>query len=60
MTPIHNNKQNKVPLREEGVDFSKVKGNDRFLWVEGMGNGNRYADFGPREWDMLNGGQARL
>lgn len=52
---IHNNKQNKVPLREEGVDpalvGSKVEGGekDRFLWLSEEG----YVDFGMGDWQGL-------
>ena len=60
MTPIHNNKQNKVPLREEGVDFDKMKGGDRVLWVERRGAGDRYVEFGRKDWEDLKGGRARL
>ncbi|KAK6599671.1 AMP-binding enzyme [Botrytis cinerea] len=34
MVPIHNNKQNKTPLREQGVDHDKVKADDKLLWIE--------------------------
>src|SRR5271168_4216410 len=37
MTPIHNNKQNKVPLREEGIDLRKIRGGDEIMWVPGGG-----------------------
>ncbi|EPE26716.1 Acetyl-CoA synthetase-like protein [Glarea lozoyensis ATCC 20868] len=60
MTPIHNNKQNKVPLREEGVDFEKMKGGDRILWVERRGKGDRYVEFTKRDWEGLRGGGVRL
>jgi hypothetical protein len=60
MTPIHNNKQNKVPLREEGVDFDKMKGDDRILWVDGRGAGTTYVDFKRGDWEDLKGGRARL
>jgi hypothetical protein len=40
MTPIHNNKQNKVPLREEGVDPAKVKAEDKVLWIDQSGKGH--------------------
>ncbi|KAL3422287.1 AMP-binding enzyme [Phlyctema vagabunda] len=57
MTPIHNNKQNKVPLRQEGVDPDKVHSDDRILWVR---DDDTYVDFTRRDWDNLNGGRARL
>jgi acyl-CoA synthetase (AMP-forming)/AMP-acid ligase II len=61
---IHNNKQNKVPLRLEGVDPSmtgtKEKGGekDHFLWVPPKGD--KYEEFGQAEWGRLEGGEARL
>ncbi len=56
MTPIHNNKQNKVPLREEGVDPEKVKSDDKVLWVRE----NSYEDFHVDHWEDLKLGKARL
>ncbi|RDW80094.1 acetyl-CoA synthetase-like protein [Coleophoma cylindrospora] len=56
MTPIHNNKQNKVPLREEGVDPDKVAQEDRMYWVDG----DNYVPFERRHWDDLVGQRARL
>ncbi len=64
MTPIHNNKQNKVPLREEGVDpaarGTKVTGarGDRMLWIPPRAE--RYVEFGQEDWERLVGGRARL
>ncbi|KAG9234700.1 hypothetical protein BJ875DRAFT_400538 [Amylocarpus encephaloides] len=60
MTPIHNNKQNKVPLREEGVNYEKVKGEDRLLWVDEKGSGSTYVDFSRENWESLKLGKARL
>lgn len=40
MTPIHNNKQNKVPLRQEGVDPGKVHPEDKVLWIDQNGKGH--------------------
>jgi hypothetical protein len=60
MTPIHNNKQNKGPLREEGVDFEKMKGGDRVLWVERRGKGDKYVEFRREDWEGLKGGGVRL
>lgn len=57
MTPIHNNKQNKVPLREEGVDPDKVaKSGEKVLWL----NGGEYVEFGRSDWADLGVGRARL
>jgi acyl-CoA synthetase (AMP-forming)/AMP-acid ligase II len=60
MTPIHNNKQNKVPLREEGVDPAKVKPEDKVLWVDAHGKGHTYVDFHSDHWEHLKLGKARL
>ena len=60
MTPIHNNKQNKVPLREEGVDPAKVNPSDRVLWITEKGKGNTYTDFHPDHWEDLKLGRAQL
>jgi hypothetical protein len=69
MTPIHNNKQNKVPLREEGIDLAKIKksgSGDEIYWVPGglmkgvvKGN-NTYVPFTENCWERLVGGRARL
>ncbi|KAL1955804.1 hypothetical protein VTO42DRAFT_8043 [Malbranchea cinnamomea] len=61
---IHNNKQNKVPLREEGVDPAK-KGtkspsgrNDRILWLRP--GDDSYSEFMPEDWERLDRGQVKL
>jgi len=60
MTPIHNNKQNKVPLREEGVDPEKVKPEDRVLWIDEKGRGHTYVEFHRDHWEDLKLGKAQL
>lgn len=62
---IHNHKQNKVPLREEGVDPAK-KGSkiasgrgDRVLWL-GPGGGEAVREFTQGDWDRLEGGSVKL
>jgi len=60
MTPIHNNKQNKVPLREEGVDPAKVHPEDKVVWIDEKGKGNTYVDFHRDHWDDLKFGKASL
>ena len=61
---IHNNKQNKVPLRNEGVDPRKAGTlgpsgkDDKFLWVPPRADA--YEPFGDVEWKSLEAGQARL
>ena len=63
MTPIHNNKQNKVPLRKEGVDPDAIeKGvggpNDTVLWCPPKST--TYVPFERKHWESLQGGRARL
>ena len=60
----HNNKQNKVPLRQEGVDprlrGSKVQGGERdqVYWL--APKAAEYVLFTERDWENLVAGQARL
>ena len=60
----HNSKQNKVPLRNEGIDpalkGSKVEGGkeDRMLWLTPQAEG--YVEFRDEDWENLQGGRARL
>lgn len=61
---IHNNKQNKVPLREEGVDpakkGTKVKDGegDRVLWVRP--GEDTYTEFRREDWERLVRSEVRL
>ncbi|KAJ5925300.1 hypothetical protein N7454_007939 [Penicillium verhagenii] len=63
-THIHNNKQNKVPLRDEGVDPALIGTkapdgkDDRFLWL--APGEEAYLPFGEKEWERLTSGGARL
>ena len=63
-THIHNHKQNKVPLRKEGIEPKKVGTevpagkNDRFLWIPPRED--KYVEFKERDWDNLSAGQVRL
>ncbi|KAE8388481.1 hypothetical protein BDV23DRAFT_185411 [Aspergillus alliaceus] len=63
-THIHNHKQNKVPLRDEGVDPGKTgtkvtEGKtDKFYWLP-PGEAS-YKEFGRGEWEILQSGKARL
>lgn len=63
-THIHNHKQNKVPLRKEGVEPSKIGTeapdgkDDVFLWLPPKSD--RYVPFEPKDWEDLSAGQARL
>lgn len=50
-------KHQKVALRNEGVDPSKV-GNDQMFWLQP--GGQAYEGFGEREWQGIVGGQAKL
>lgn len=63
-THIHNHKQNKVPLRKEGVD-PKLIGteapegkNDLFLWLPPKSD--RYVPFTEKDWKILEANQAKL
>lgn len=59
----HNNKQNKVPLRNEGIDPQKISTgkagpNDAIYWCPPKGD--TYVPFGPAEYASLHAGKARL
>ncbi|OAX77962.1 hypothetical protein ACJ72_07733 [Emergomyces africanus] len=60
----HNQKQNKVPLRDEGVDPDKVGSkvvegkNDQFLWL--LPQNDTYVEFGRSEWEDLTAGRIKL
>ncbi|EMD01289.1 hypothetical protein BAUCODRAFT_204927 [Baudoinia panamericana UAMH 10762] len=61
---IHNHKQNKVGLRQEGVDLDKVGtlekdgGDDIFMWCKP--GSDTYVPFQKSDWAMLGRGQVRL
>lgn len=60
---MHNNKQNKVQLRREGVDPEKIVNGeagsaDIVFWLPP--NSDTYKPFGKAEWDSLVAGKARL
>jgi hypothetical protein len=55
----HNNKQNKVPLKNAGVDLSKTKG-DPVFWISEGGKGPTYVRFTQADLDALHGGKAKL
>ncbi|KXH48524.1 AMP-binding enzyme [Colletotrichum nymphaeae SA-01] len=59
-TATHNNKQNKVPLKNEGVDPSKIQGGDQLLWIEKHGKGSTYVPFTQDDWNNLGMGKAKL
>lgn len=62
---IHNNKQNKVPLRKEGVDPNLIGTEDRdgvddvILWLK-PGQTSTYVPFQRADWDKLVKGEVRL
>ncbi|KAI1007004.1 Isopenicillin N epimerase component 1 [Podosphaera aphanis] len=60
MTPMHNNKQNKVPLRAEGIDPVKVNGDDEILWIIENGTGPTYEKLRRKDWEQFQVGKVRL
>lgn len=62
-TLMHNNKQNKVELRKEGVDLKKIAHgkagkDDAILWLgPGM---DTYQPFSEKDWNEIVGGKVRL
>ncbi|KAK4187897.1 Isopenicillin N epimerase component 1 [Podospora australis] len=56
----HNNKQNKLPLKREGVHPDKVSAEDKVYWIEGRGKGVTYVPFTRQDWDDLHVGKAKL
>jgi acyl-CoA synthetase (AMP-forming)/AMP-acid ligase II len=63
-THIHNHKQNKVPLRDEGVDpallgtKAPAGKDDHFLWI--APGEDSYSPYGQKNWNQLSDGSARL
>lgn len=51
---VHNHKQNKVPLRDEGVDMHRV--NDQIWWLQDEG----YAPFTKEDWEAIERGDIAL
>ncbi|ROT42645.1 AMP-binding enzyme [Sodiomyces alkalinus F11] len=58
-TASHNNKQNKAPLKRDGVDPRKVQ-IDQLFWIEKTGKGQTYVPFRQQDWDGLVAGKAKL
>ncbi|KAJ9615695.1 hypothetical protein H2200_001771 [Cladophialophora chaetospira] len=58
MSHTHNNKQNKGPLKDEGVDPGKVNRDDKILWFNGSSLG--YVPFSPEDWNRVNLAQVKL
>lgn len=62
-TPMHNNKQNKTPLRKEGVDLKKIAEGDAgkedvVYWT--TPSAETYLPFSEKDWNALIGGKVRL
>lgn len=60
---MHNNKQNKVPLRKEGVDPVLIANGDAgpadsIYWAPAKSH--TYEPFGQAEWDSVTGGKSKL
>lgn len=55
-----NHKQNKVPLKTEGVDPDKVSSGDAIYWIDKGGKGNTYVPFTREDWNSLTSGKAKL
>ncbi|GAB1309860.1 Isopenicillin N epimerase component 1 [Madurella fahalii] len=56
----HNNKQNKIPLKREGVHPDKVTPGDKVFWIERHGKGTTYIPFTRQDWEDLHVGKAKL
>lgn len=56
----HNNKQNKIPLKREGVHPDKVTPGDKVFWIERHGKGITYIPFTRQDWEDLHVGKAKL
>lgn len=58
-TASHNNKQNKAPLKKDGVNPSNVVG-DELLWIKETEAGTTYLPFQKNDWTELVQLKARL
>lgn len=56
----HNNKQDKAPLKLQGVDPSKVAPQDTLYWIDRHGKGDTYVPFTKEGWEDMEAGRARL
>ncbi|KAL8767331.1 MAG: hypothetical protein Q9209_006169 [Squamulea sp. 1 TL-2023] len=57
MQATGNNKQQKHPLRTQGVDPAKIRDSgDQLFWF----NGGTYTNFGDEEWRTLEAGRVKL
>ncbi|KAI9656637.1 MAG: hypothetical protein M1831_004547 [Alyxoria varia] len=60
---MHNNKQDKKPLRDEGVEVGRIEGSgDRLMWLPpGRGDGgDGYVEFTGKEFEGVVQGRAKL
>jgi len=62
-TPMHNNKQNKVPLRKEGIDLEKIRTGDAgredsIFWAKA--GSDRYELFTEKDYKEIVAGKAKL
>jgi hypothetical protein len=55
-----NNKQNKVPLKQEGVHPNRVAAGDALSWIDANGKGATYVPFTITDWEDLRIGKAKL
>lgn len=55
-----NYKQNKVPLKAEGVDPDKISHGDILYWIANGGKGDTYVPFTREDWSSLTAGKAKL
>ncbi|KAF3765224.1 hypothetical protein M406DRAFT_70283 [Cryphonectria parasitica EP155] len=53
-------KQNKVPLKSEGVDPDKLSNDDAIYWIEPSGKDDTYVPFTRSDWESLQTHRARL
>ncbi|OAA63536.1 AMP-dependent synthetase/ligase [Niveomyces insectorum RCEF 264] len=60
VSATHNNKQNKLPLKKEGVHPDKVAPDEPVFWIDGHGKGVTYIPFTRDDWNSLQAGKARL
>jgi acyl-CoA synthetase (AMP-forming)/AMP-acid ligase II len=51
-----NNKQQKHGLKQQGIDPSKISGEDKLFWLRD----GTYQEFGPPQWSKLNAGEVKL
>lgn len=60
---MHNNKQNKVQLRREGIELDKIangEGGKKDVMYWCPPGGDTYVPFHREEWDSLETGRAKL